>query len=205
MKHLIFDFDGVLGDTNQARIEVIKEIDFLSEEEILTESRQYWMQSTHMRSANLSAETIKKNLDWSRKFGEAMVKKDFPLFDDFLKEIAGIEDTRLAVVSSGSEIYIKPNLENSGLKFTHILTFEDDPSKEEKVERICRDWGVPTKDAYFFTDTVSDVRELENLIDNDKMYGCSWGYQGRENLSIALDNEHILNNFEDIRRIFGED
>jgi FMN phosphatase YigB (HAD superfamily) len=204
MKYLIFDFDGVLGDTNRERIDVIKEIDNVSEEEVVASSERYWMQSHHTRNADLSEEKIGEMLEWTRRFGEAMAKRNFNLFDGFISEIANIKDTKLAIVSSGSRLYIKPKLENTSLTFTHILTFEDHHSKEEKLERICRDWGITVDEAYFFTDTVADVRELENILDRNKIYGCSWGYQGKEKLSLILDSEHIFNNFSDIREVFPE-
>ena len=57
------------------------------------------------------------------------------------------------------------------------------------------------EDAYFFTDTVSDVKELGNVMDKNKIYGCAWGYQSAEKLSTVLDKNHILNNFSDIQKI----
>lgn len=69
------------------------------------------------------------------------------------------------------------------------------------MEIIYEDWRVSVKDAYFFTDTISDVKELSNIMDKNKIYGCAWGYQGKEKLSKVLDKNHILQNFSDILKV----
>ncbi len=201
MKYLIFDFDGVLGDTYNSRMEVLLEMG-KSKEEILKKTEQYFTKSTHTRDLNLSQEAVASIKEWIIKFGTLLHKKGFSLFDGFIKELKKIENAKMAVVSSGSSIYIKPVLENCGINFSHILTLEDHYSKEEKVEQICKDWNISVKDAYFFTDTISDVKELENIMDKKKIYGCAWGYQEAEKLYAVLDQNHILNDFSDIQNIF---
>ena len=200
-KYLIFDFDGVLGDTYEARNTVMQEMENKTRDEVILSGDQYFTKSTHTRAANLSADTLNEMLAWTKKFGERLIKQDFKLFTDFIKEISKIKNTKLAVVSSGSIMYIKPKLEKTSLDFSHILTFEDHHSKEEKVEKICKEWNVSVKDIYFFTDSISDVVELENLVDRNKIYGCAWGYQGYEKLATVLDGKHILKNYSDIHGI----
>ena len=202
MKYLIFDFDGVLGDTDKSREAVILEMEGKSKEQVALEKDLYFSESTHTRDLNLNETALQPIKDWTEKFGKMLHEKGFHLFTDFIKEIKNIQNTTLAVVSSGSFVYIKPRLENCGLVFTHILSFEDHHSKEEKVEQICKDWNISVKDAYFFTDTISDVKELRNIMDMDKIYGCAWGYQGEEKLLTILKQDHILNNFSDIQKIF---
>lgn len=203
MKHLIFDFDGVLGNTHDPRLEVLQEMEKeKSLEEIIAAGNRYFTKSTHMRSSNVSETDLQGMREWTTQFGTLLHEKGFDLFLDFIEELKAIPDAKLAVVSSGSHIYIKPRLGKCGLHFTHILSFEDHHSKEEKVEGICRDWNVPLDEVYFFTDTVSDVMELQNILDKNKIYGCAWGYQGREKLLTALDGDHILDHFSDIRKLF---
>ena len=205
MKYLIFDFDGVLGDTWEPRMEILLEIGTIfgskSKEEILKHTDQYFTKSSHTRDLNLNSEAVASIGDWMIKFGNLMVKKGFKLFDGFIEELKKIEDTKMAIVSSASAVYVKPAIEKSGLTFSHIMTFEDHHSKEEKVEQICKEWNISVKDAYFFTDTVSDVNEVGNIMDKSKIYGCAWGYQGAEKLAMVLDENHILTDFSDIQKI----
>lgn len=201
MKYLIFDFDGVLGDTYEARNSIVQEMENKTLDEVILSGDQYMTKSNHTRADNPSVNKLTEMKAWVKKFGKLLIKNDFDLFTDFIEEISKIKNTKLAVVSSGSIIYIKPKLENINLKFSHILTFEDHHSKEEKVERICKDWNVSTKDIYFFTDSISDVVELENLVDKNKIYGCAWGYQGYEKLATVLDAKHIFKKYSDIHKI----
>ncbi len=202
IKYLIFDFDGVLGNTFESRNKVIQEMENKSRDEVILSGDQYFTKSNHTRAANLSLETLKDMRLWTKTFGELLNKVGFSLFTDFVKEIAKIENAKLAIVSSGSTIYIKPKIKEMGLEFSHVLSFEDHHSKEEKVEQICKDWNISVKDIYFFTDSISDVVELENLVDRNKIYGCAWGYQGYDKLATVLDAEHVFKNFTDIQNIF---
>jgi FMN phosphatase YigB (HAD superfamily) len=204
LKYLIFDFDGVLGDTNAARKPVLQKIaETKHRNKVPGDDDQYFIRSTHTRDMNLPPEKLAQMREWTIEYGKLLMEHSFELFHEFIHEVGRIPHAKLAVVSSGSAVYIQPKLSETHLTFSHILTFEDHHSKEEKVEWICRDWNVSVKDVYFFTDTLSDIAELEHLIDRNKLYGCAWGYQGADMLSTALDDAHILKNFSDIHRIFG--
>jgi phosphoglycolate phosphatase-like HAD superfamily hydrolase len=202
MKYLIFDFDGVLGDTYEAGIEASQISDNLTREHVIEGKKQYFEKSTHTRDLNLSKEVLDEMQEKVSRYGNVLHNIGFDLFVDFVNELKSISDAKMAVVSSGPSVYIKPRLEKSGLTFTHILTFEDHHSKEDKVEQICKDWGIDVKDAYFFTDSLSDVRELQNIMDKNNIYGCAWGYQGKEKLKEELDEKHILVAFSDIQKIW---
>lgn len=199
-KYLVFDFDGVLGDTYDARMEVFIEMG-KTKEEVIEHTEKYFTKSTHTRDLNLNQETISSIKDWTIRFGTSLNQKGFNLFNGFIEELKKVKNAKMAVVSSGSAIYIKPKLEKIGLEFSSIMTMEDHHSKEEKVEQICKDWNILVKDAYFFTDTVSDVKELSNIMDKNKIYGCAWGYQDFKKLSTVLDEKNILNRFNDIQKI----
>lgn len=201
-KHLIFDFDGVIGNTFEAALCAKGKVDNLTKEEVAKEFDSYFTKSHHTRSSNVSPEMLEKMLKWATDFGTLMKEQDYSLFTEFLEEAAKIENTKMAIVSSGSHIYIKPKVKTIPLQFTHVLCFEDHHSKEEKVERVCKDWDVSVQDVYFFTDSISDVKELENIMDRNKIFGCVWGYQGYEKLATVLDEEHIFKNYSDIHKVF---
>ena len=204
-KYFIFDFDGVLGDTWQAAITARVRMGH-KEKDVVAEMLKYFNKKPHhTRDSVRTQEQIDEDLSWTGKFGEEMIKEKFALFNGFIAEIKKYKKAKYAVVSSGSNIYVKPSLKKSGLKFDHILTFEDHHSKEEKIEQICKDWGVDVKDVYYFTDTKADVYELENFLDRDKLIGCAWGFSGLEMLKEVLPEKQILKDFKDLRRFFNSD
>ncbi len=199
-KHFIFDFDGVLGDTWSAMIKAVMEIDNLTMEEAIRDMSDYAASPKHSRKNNLTKDELAEWMRWTDRFGRAMARIGFKLFDEFIAEIKKIENKKVAIVSSGSKLYVKDKADSSDLDFTHILTFEDSPSKEEKVEMICRDWNVDIKDIHYFTDTKTDVIELKEML-GDRIIGCSWGYNGYFGLLEVLPEEKIMEDFMDIHLI----
>ncbi len=124
------------------------------------------------------------------------------MFNEFIEELKKLKNTKMAVVSSGSNLYVEKMSRNTGLNFDYILGAEDHHSKQYKVEYVAEKWKIDVKDAYYFTDTKTDVLELENLMDKSKIIGCSWGWHGFDRLKEVLPENQILKNFSDIHKIF---
>jgi phosphoglycolate phosphatase-like HAD superfamily hydrolase len=201
MQHLIFDFDGVIGNTYNAWEEAQKQL--LIKAGDLTEP--FVDLNTHAIRRPVYARnhtlTDYEMLLLSNKLiagGKKVYELGFELFDDFVNAIKKIDNCKIAIVSSGSQIYVLPALAKSGLKLSHILAYEDHHSKEEKIEIVCRDWGINVDDVYYFTDTLADVFELQNMINPNKLIGVSWGYCTTEQLLTELAPENILKSPTDL-------
>jgi leucyl-tRNA synthetase len=205
-KYLIFDFDGVLGDTYKNTVYAHSVMYGSSLKEAERKMMEYFSNiPNHTRSSIRTPEQIRKDLDFSEKFGKILADSEVKLFTKFIKEIKKYKNTKIAIVSSGSKQYVEPAVKRTGLKPTHILAFEDHHSKEEKIENVCKDWGVKVEDVYYFTDTKADVYELQNTLQADKLIGCAWGYSGFDDLKQVLAEKNILKDFKDIHRIFNSD
>lgn len=204
MQHyLIFDFDGVIGDTREASARATATVDGTDLETALANNLAYASaKPNHVRNHTLSESEMHKIYTWTQNFGRIMHENGFPLFTEFVAAVEAIETPYKAIVSSGSQQYVIPALAKTKIKPTHILAFEDHHSKEEKIELICADWGVSVKDVYYFTDTLADVYELQNLLSEEKLIGVAWGYCGRDALLKALKPEHILDSPADFARLF---
>ncbi len=201
-KYLIFDFDGVLGDTYkqslQARVDMGNSKDMEESHKNLHE----YFSATPWHANELDEKGKKEYHNFGIGYAEAMTKLKYNLFDDFIKEINKIKNTKIAVVSSGYDLYSKGPLKKSKLKYTHFLAGNHHHSKVEKIKTICKAWKTDIKNVYYFTDTQADVYELENTLDKRKLVGCSWGYQGEEKLKEVLSENQILKKFTDIHKIF---
>lgn len=204
-KYFIFDFDGVLADTWKASLKTRIALGVAKDEIGAAEHafKYFDEKPNHTRSHNLRQEDLDRRLNWTIEYGKILRDLSFELFNDFIAEVKKIKGAKYAVVSSGSQVYIQPALKRIGLKFSHVLALEEHHSKEEKIEHICKDWGVDVKDVYYFTDTKADVYELENFIDPKKIIGCAWGYCGYEKLAQVLPSRQILKDHKDIHRIFN--
>ncbi|OHA16831.1 MAG: hypothetical protein A3C79_00685 [Candidatus Taylorbacteria bacterium RIFCSPHIGHO2_02_FULL_45_28] len=204
-KYFIFDFDGVLGNTwdimNSAKVRMgdAETIDEAAKDSL----SHFDKKPIDARNHFLTPEQRKERQEWITTFGKHLSESNFGLFDEFIKELKKIKNVKLAVASSGSAQYVLPALKKSGLKFTHILAYEDHHSKEEKVERICEDWGIDIKNAYYFTDTKADILELENIMDRKQIVGCAWGYHGYDRLKELLPEKNILLHPKDIHSFFN--
>jgi 8-oxo-dGTP pyrophosphatase MutT (NUDIX family)/predicted alpha/beta hydrolase family esterase len=200
-KYLIFDFDGVLADTWQSTVESVAQIDQTTLEiaaNSILETHQKPMSEDRPAQPNLE-----DRVDRILILNKLVVEKGFELFVGFLKEIEAIPNTKIAVVSSGSREYlIAPVLSKFNLKFDFILGIEDHVSKVQKVQEISKKWEVDLSEIYFFTDTVSDVVELQPILDKQKIIGCSWGWHGVQRLETVLNSKQILNKFSDIHSTF---
>jgi len=203
--YFIFDFDGVLGDTLEASVWVNMKINGLpaeAYEESLESIKRYLDFPKHNKQKNLTLEEKATLLQHYVRWGQLLVEQGFSLFEGFIRELRKLNNkVKMAVVTSGSSLYVLPTLQQSGVLFDEILTIEDGLSKEEKVERICANWGVSIQDVYYFTDTTGDVHELEKSLDREKIYGVSWGWHGAEHLTTALPFSRILTSFSDIHLV----
>lgn len=200
--YLIFDFDGVLADSWELLVNFQKDVDNVKKEEIEAKFKEYFLQPKHSKKVDFDQEKQAKQQARLDAVIPHYGSDIFPLFQGFVDEVAKINTEYLAIVSSGSNKYLLPTTATTPLKFTHVLGFEDHHSKEEKVETICKDWGVSPQEIYYFTDTVSDVIELRDFIDSTKIIGCSWGFHGYETLSTVLPKEQLLVEFEDVHNLF---
>jgi len=204
MKYLIFDFDGVLGDTYELNLESrIRMGDAKDRADSIRQMQEYFSAKPHhVRGDHFTSEHKKNHDDWSHRYAVEASKIKYEMFNIFIREIKKIKNAKIAVVSAGFDLYSKGPLEKSGLMYTHFLAGNHDHSKENKIEQVCKDWGVDVKDVYYFTDTQADIYELENLLDRKKIIGCAWGYQGEQKLQEVLPDNQILKSFGDIHELW---
>lgn len=204
MKYLIFDFDGVIGDTYETTIMAHCRHDSKkTRETAVSEMNTYFHNKpNHTRVHTKTAEEMIAIQNWTTTFGQIMHDIGFSLFNEFVSEIEKIDTPYKAIVSSGSQNYVKPALAATNIRPTHILAFEDHHSKEEKIELVCKDWNVPVSEVYYFTDSLPDIYELQNFIAPEKLIGVSWGFCTSESLAQELDQKHILKAPADIRTLF---
>ena len=139
--YLIFDFDGVIGDTYEAAIAA--HLAYGSRPDrasAIEEMEEYFSKKpNHTRSHTKTPEEMAATTKWTTEFGALMHAGGFGLFDEFVAEVEKLATPYKAIVSSGSQNYVAPALAATNINPTHILAFEDHHSKEEKIEQVCRD------------------------------------------------------------------
>ena len=204
MQNIIFDFDGVLGDTDDlfARFHLHTD-SYISYEDAMKRHQNYFLTTTHSHRDNPTQEHINTKAQWLTDFMSFAKEAELlpvPLFNEFIDILVDLNIPNKAIVSSGTQEYIIPAIQKTQLNPSHILGFEDHHSKEEKIQIVCNDWGVSPTDTIYFTDTISDVLEVQDMVGT--VIGCAWGTHGYELLSQVLPKEQILQNYQDIHRLF---
>lgn len=203
MKHIIFDFDGVLGNTDDLFTRFHLHTDsHITYEEALGRHQSYFLTTTHSHRDNPTQEHLDTKAQWLTDFMEFAKQEQLlpvPLFKDFIDIIVSLNIPNKAIVSSGTNEYIIPAIETTNLNPSHILGFEDHHSKEEKIQIVCKDWNINPKDTLYFTDTISDVLEVQDMVGT--VIGCAWGTHGYELLSQVLPDHQILQEYHDIHRL----
>ncbi|MCA9352251.1 HAD family hydrolase [Patescibacteria group bacterium] len=202
-RYYIFDWDGVFADSFTASVQANFN---MGTRESIEDAAQHVIKyssnpHTHLRTS--SREQIITADRWTERYASFLIYEEIPLFQEFIDEVTKIPNAQFAIVSSGPGIVIRKLLRQVDIDFTHVLAYEDHHSKEEKVEHICRDWGIDVGNAYYFTDTITDVLELQSIMDTSKIIGCAWGYLGYDALRTVLPDHQILKTFTDIHTIHG--
>jgi small GTP-binding protein len=204
-KHLIFDFDGVIGDTEKAVIKSLQEKHNLSSADAKKWNINYFSSTQHSSRDEVDEDNVKQSYQQRHNILIKHIASEGGLFDKFLDNILQIPDTRLAIVTSNYKSVVKDLLGEKAKKFDLILDLDDSLSKEVKIAKVCKKWKVDRSKVYYFTDTISDVIELREYMDARKIVGCSWGFLGKKLLLTVLPNKQILNDFDDINGYFDRE
>jgi phosphoglycolate phosphatase-like HAD superfamily hydrolase len=213
-KHIIFDFDGVIADTLQ---QYAKAVQIISEpdktiKQIIDETFIAHHQKPH-------------HLDWSDKQKKAwekntilcadkLIELGFDNFPSVIDEIRKIKNPKMAIVSGSSNKLIEYGVAKANestedgfvpLHFDFKLGLEDGLSKVDRVLKICKEWNIESTEVYFFTDTKTDVIELQDTLDFAKIFGCGWGWHGYTRLREVLPADQILEDAFEIHRAIDND
>jgi HAD superfamily hydrolase (TIGR01549 family) len=201
-KYLIFDFDGVICDGLESDISATTNYYEKTKGWTKEFTRKYFFdyfeKPTHGKNHSLTQDEINGITERRKIYANYRINNNEQLFQQFVDNILSLKNTKLAIVSSSSDIIVKHNLGKYAKYFDYIYCFEESHSKEEKIEKICKRWKVSDQDVYYFTDTKTDILELENYMDKSKILGCAWGYQGFDKLNELLPENQILRGFNDV-------
>jgi phosphoglycolate phosphatase-like HAD superfamily hydrolase len=208
-KYLIFDFDGVIADSLDSMAyglkRSLKRFSLLPLSVIKKLIIQYVDKPVHSHKENLSEESKVKILAEYQDISKVLVAQNrTKVFEGFVAELRLLIETRncrLAIVSSGSEMYIHSVAHQIDLPFEHIYGCETSLSKENKVAMVCQLWGIENRDCMYFTDSKTDIMELRHILDLSQIIGCSWGWQGEKKLKEILPENQILKEFADVKKV----
>jgi phosphoglycolate phosphatase-like HAD superfamily hydrolase len=207
--YLIFDFDGVIADSLDSMAFGMKrawpQFMFFPTSFIKKTIINFVDKPVHSRKQDVSEQTKLTILKDYRHIANVLITQGrTKVFEEFVAEIRAFisaNNCKLAIVSSGSEIYLNNVLHSVDLPFEHIYGAETSLSKEHKVEKVCQNWNIDLKQCIYFTDSKTDVIELNHIIDLQQIFGCAWGWQGYKKLNEILPENQILKEFMEFREV----
>ncbi|MEI6728776.1 MAG: HAD-IA family hydrolase [bacterium] len=198
-KFLIFDFDGVIGDTYNQDIQALIKFHNLTGDEAKAKCIEDFSKP---REAKILDEKELKNRQRFHDLHASLTEEYGNLFEDFLLEILTIPNAKLAIVSNSEQEAIQLLLGDISKRFDFILPWTGQTHKKERIESICKDWDVSEQEVYYFTDTNNDILEVQEFLDPTKIIGCSWGFLGFDILKEVLPKRQILKKFSDFKKLF---
>ena len=199
-KYLIFDFDGVFGDSWNATVKAFMHLEKQeNQEEVIKYLKTDRLVNPRYTKDRIYTDEETENLLKFRE-EEYNLKKQIGLgyFKEFVEEVKQYKNAKMAIVSTAYQPVLDEFAITSGLKFTHLEGFKANFSKETCIKNIARDWNVSLNQIVFFTDTIRDIKEASNLLAKEQIFGCSWGFHNQSELETILPKEQILVNFSDI-------
>ncbi len=195
IKHLIFDFDGVIADTFDINWSISQEHDqsatiedFLAHHDgnVFAEPRiKFNPERVHLFYSEYRKRLQPTHLEWSA---------------ESLKRLGN--NYALYIISSNSEKVIKEVLEKASLDtlFTRVLGQETHKSKVEKFNILINNYGVTSDNTLFITDTLGDIKEAHHV--NMRTIAETFGFHNRERLEQGAPFK-IADSWEEIEKLIS--
>ncbi|HBB49542.1 TPA: hypothetical protein DEQ22_01975 [Candidatus Nomurabacteria bacterium] len=179
MKLVIFDFDGVLVNTNELSYQIHK----IKNKDLTWKSYQEYSNG-NFHEGYEKAVKEGKHLPADDFYGEYEKGLNALTMHDALHNLilSLVKNYRLVVVSSTNSSYIKDFLakENLSEYFTDILGADVHRSKVFKIKTILKKYKLSPEESVFITDTLGDIKEAKEC--NVESIGVSWGLHEKKNL-----------------------
>lgn len=198
MKHIIFDFDGVLADSfnfHLERINTLFNIDLTADE----------YRDRH--NGNIYTAHLKKMEKFNGEQYSDLVAKEqerLPLPPgalDVLKKLQA--QFVLHIISSGWEGQIRPFLKYHDIEkyFTTLLFADHGKLKSEKFGKIFAEQNIKPSDCLFVTDTLGDLIEAHSV--NVPSIAVTFGFHDVENL-MKGNPTHVAHDWSQIEKYISE-
>lgn len=181
-KLVIFDFDGVLVNTTDLVLGIMRSTNpHLSDEYLKNiSSGNFYDGLNHA----LAHDGYVMRDDWEELYEKGL--KNLTTHDVIHKLIVDLsKDFRLAIVSSSHSRHIIESLEEENIRehFPEILGSDTHARKTIKINQLLTQYGLHPSEVIFVTDTLGDMREGNEC--GVRSIGVTWGLHSREEFEKA--------------------
>ena len=198
MKSIIFDFDGVLGNTLEPVSEFIAKISFQPKDRAKQELLKMLMTN---HKENFFQRQLKDLM--ATPLENFLLKQPNILFTDRLEEIKNLGVSK-AILSNNYSFICKKLLGEYANMFDVIVGDDISDTKVAGFELIFQNPKFDPEQTIFITDSVGDVLEAKKVLKKKNIYAVSWGFHSPQELSEVLPKSHILSDFSELGEILYE-
>jgi phosphoglycolate phosphatase len=200
-KLVIFDFDGVIVDTEELCYKIHKDVNGNLTWEQFQEFSEGNFHEGMEKAVKENSYIIPHNFFELYEKGLSVISIHDIIRDSIVQ--LSKKDT-LAIVSACGSLFISNFLEKENLTecFGDILGYEVHTSKVIKIASLLKKYNVNSNDAVFITDTLGDILEAKKC--SVKSIGVTWGLHGKETLekgnpvAIINDPRDLVNAIESV-------
>lgn len=183
MKTVLFDFDGVIGNTFNLGYEVMRTDGFLRKEVTKEEFRFHFEQNIYDLELDEKSlnEILEKQRGYFGKYAPGLYEMDpYPGIVEVIKMLS--QKYELILISSTIKDVLDKYLARTDLRkyFKDVYPANYDLDKKEQIEKIKNNSGASSGEMIYVTDTLRDIRIANDL--GIKSIAIAWGYQTLEML-----------------------
>jgi phosphoglycolate phosphatase len=195
MKAIIFDFDGVIVDTYNLNMGLVKEVGYdVSHENFKANHDENCLEKPKIilseESSNIFFDKYFENITEAKLFLTKENIRDF-------KKIGS-----LYIVSSSKEDSIKKFLKHNNIEFfDEILGANFHKSKVEKFKYLLKKYNLNSDEVVFISDTLGDVLEANQV--NIKTIAVDYGFHDSDRIQKG-NPYRIVSNFSELLKTVNE-
>lgn len=189
MKNLVFDFDGVIGNTFDISVQAIAKFTLLSPEA----GKKILLRDGMKNHSDNFLSGLVKDIYFARFLKFIENKKDL-LFQERIAELENFSIQKAIITRSDSKV-CKHILSEYQNLFEVILGRKEARTKTKGLEILINKYGFEKEKIIFITDTVGDILEISKTLKIEQIYGVTWGFHSRDLLKQYLPASQIIDNF----------
>lgn len=178
IKHLIFDFDGVIADT----FDINQALSFEHDPTATAEDFLAHHDGNVFAEPRIKFKPERVHLFYS-EYSKRLKPSHLSLSIDPLQRLA--EKYSLYIISSTGEEAIKGILKQVDILklFAKVLGQDTHKSKLEKFKILMDQYGINPENSIFITDTLGDIKEANQV--GIRTIGETFGFHPRERLALG--------------------
>lgn len=189
IKAIIFDFDGVIFNTEDVAYKLVKNLCKKQGIELKTKE-----EFKEMYNANFYKTMKKKGVkgkeldDFKKECEERLAKLHLKIFKAMPKVLKDLSHKYfLGIISSGFKEVIKKNLyERQLLNYFSLIIGSEVESKTKKIGLCLERFQLKPSEALYITDTAGDIKEAKKA--KIKTMGVTWGFHSAQKLKKEKPN-----------------